>query len=857
MNLTIVTCTILLCTAPSTERLLATLREHNNPVTDLLYSGAGDRIMTASMRDGNVCIWSGFYHSSSHSRFSNLGQVIIRLSAVSGGGPSTANVHCDGVAWTCDDSKVITSQSSPTKEPNSADIIPFSHMIYVWDSHTGKCLLGLMSSHSRLCSALAPHPELPSVIASAGSDGVVNVWDLDRGDCFYTHANDLLHGPVEPATNRGKRCGYLEVQFSPNGLQLVLSDEGGRVTVLDTPSTNVGNLDDKLTSWSLSTPTWMKEQYFANDYYELLYDSNGYCIERGSAQPPHKSPGGVRCTHEGVPYPEEMREIYQELKGPLPLPHKDSRWHRDNIRSQRVEVRFESGASSKGKRIQVKSPDFTQRCLTTPIINKAGKLVQHERKNLSLAASSSRGPVGSTTNNRNSNTSSNRRSSSVIWRTDEPEDEFDDEESDDEEYVGNGRTLEESSDEEVIEMDGRRSSRRRSSSRGQGQRGGSRRRRRRGESYESDDSQTLRPARSSSRTSSRPAAHDAYMELDSDDDDVVEIISNTTDPSGKFMEDWTVANHIFKMPRYKGEDLRRAWVSRISPPKNQRNYCPQVGDSVVYIPRAHSETLKKFPISGYSPPWAAWPTAYPWPVVRCKVTHVRYRFPYDMYYNSRSRDDKLLGVAAIYTLEITGVPTQQSGRTLPWPAPSFVSPVAIRTRSVGSIKFEVTVFESNEEEFLVPDYQYLWRVKELEKAIEANDGTVSGLSVTVCYPNDRTDREDADYLEFDAQLVNIAETSNDEFHLIDSGHNALTLQWHVEGGSEVTDEVSWLSVWEIKVKNPSRPVPSAPSLDQSTMTAIRSALNTIETLDNDVKTWYFDQPDVSRYTDYFDMIEGK
>ena len=161
------------------------------------YSNAGDRILTASMKDGALCIWSwgregsmtsGTNNSSglgsvppspssrsgSSNKFSNISQLVIQLSPLSGGGPSTAKVHCDGVAWTCDDTKVITAQSSPTIQSmmpsEQMDIIPDSHMIYVWDSHTGRCLLGIMSSHTSLSSALAPHPKLPSVFASAGVD---------------------------------------------------------------------------------------------------------------------------------------------------------------------------------------------------------------------------------------------------------------------------------------------------------------------------------------------------------------------------------------------------------------------------------------------------------------------------------------------------------------------------------------------------------------------------------------------------------------------------------------------------------------------------------------------------------------
>jgi len=106
------------------------------------------------------------------------------------------------------------------------------------------------------------------------SEGVVYIYNgVDEVPEDVTHVRvdpSVTIIPAEAFKNRRQlevvkfpegliRCGYLEVQFSPNGLQLVLSDEGGRVTVLDTPSTNVGSLDDKLTSWSLSTPTWMKK----------------------------------------------------------------------------------------------------------------------------------------------------------------------------------------------------------------------------------------------------------------------------------------------------------------------------------------------------------------------------------------------------------------------------------------------------------------------------------------------------------------------------------------------------------------------------------------------------------------------
>jgi hypothetical protein len=394
-------------------------------VTDLKYSSAGDRILTASMKDGVVRVWSwaketpivigghsstdngsGFQNNSSQAKFSNMSQLLIRLTPINQGDTqettqssrrkgysssanNTSSVHCDGVTWTCDDTKIVTSQSSPAKA-SGTDIIPGSQMIYVWDSISGRCLLGIYGSHTSLCSTLVSHPFLPSVVVSAGTDGVVNCWDLDRGECFCTHKNVLLHGPMENASLRGKQCSYLEGQFSPDGSYLVLSDESGRVTIFDT-----------LSNQEPYTPSaWMIEQYFANDYYELFYDSNGYCIERGSEQPPHMAPKGVRCSHEGVGVSENIRDLFVGLSGPRPLPSNSVKWNRHDIRILNHTVRAEGGVLSRNVRKKattlVESPGLLVGCKTTAIITPDGTLFDNS---LSINKRSSTSFVGTSASN--------------------------------------------------------------------------------------------------------------------------------------------------------------------------------------------------------------------------------------------------------------------------------------------------------------------------------------------------------------------------------------------------------------------------------------------------------------------------
>merc|ERR1719401_1892161 len=229
------------------------------------------------------------------------------------------------------------------------------------------------------------------------------------------------------------------------------------------------------------------------------------------------------------------------------------------------------------------------------------------------------------------------------------------------------------------------------------------------------------------RASSRQTAPRMYRELNSDDEQLNEMISTHTEPSGNFADDWHVSRHIFKLPRGDGENMCRDWLRRTGFQGNclrRKMFCPQVGDSVVYIPRAHNDTLQKFPVqSNPTQPWKTWPLTSSWPVVCCTVMHVRYRFPYEMYYKSRC------GIAAVLTLEISGVPSQSLGREFPWAAPSFVP------CPNGVIQFEVTLFKCDEEDFLIPEYLFKWRIKELERAIVAN-GDASGHAVTVFCPPD-------------------------------------------------------------------------------------------------------------------------
>ena len=141
--------------------------------------------------------------------------------------------------------------------------------------------------------------------------------------------------------------------------------------------------------------------------------------------------------------------------------------------------------------------------------------------------------------------------------------------------------------------------------------------------------ENIEPTRVSSRQAARrPITQDYY---DDDLDEICEqMLSSNTTPSGEYEMDYEGGlGHIFKLTSDK---IQREWVmqqSCIEGYTGLKAYIPQVGDSIVYIPGAHLDTIKAYPMcttSDTGSPWESWPTK--WPLVQCDVTNIRYRFPY-------------------------------------------------------------------------------------------------------------------------------------------------------------------------------------------------------------------------------------
>ena len=606
------------------------LMGHVSAITDLSYSNSGDRILSGSQKDGVVRIWFLGKPALQRKGENGISQIVIKLTDPSSRARSqaqasrrthvgttrndTAKVSCDVAVWTHDDSKIITSQSVLVKQ-NGSDIQPGSQYLFLWDSRSGQCLLGISGAHTMQCPVVVPHPRDASLVCTAGADGVAKLWDWESGRCIFTHANKVEFGPIEPA-ERNKLAGYLDGAFSPDGTTLVLTDDSGRLTILDS------SVDDEGPNGNSST-AWMREQYFANDYYELNYDRSGYCIERGSERPPHLAPRGVRCNHSGSPWSDDINEAFSKLFGPSPLPEHLCQWRRVEIRNK-----AKTALESKGSLIERQTPRFRRGIrefdpLATIVIKASGHIEDRGKHNAGNAITAGHPmDIGTSNNDRSLGRSASRVMSAnyryldyddmIRMQGNQDDDEVD---SDDEEFspsARNNRGATANSDDDSendMDLDDLETE---SSFQPSGRsRGG-------------QEDRQQRARRRAQRRNTQ------FVEVGSDDENDLQFMSTNNTPSGPFVSDYD--HHFWRMPN---GNVRSKWLKRFesdSSYEGRKIYTPQLGDSVVYIPRAHYETLNMFP--SLEPPWQHWPQGTAWPVVRCCVRGVRFRFPYQDYFRA-------------------------------------------------------------------------------------------------------------------------------------------------------------------------------------------------------------------------------
>uniref|UniRef100_UPI00358F1ABD PH-interacting protein-like n=1 Tax=Myxine glutinosa TaxID=7769 RepID=UPI00358F1ABD len=181
---------------------VAELEDHVDKVDSIQFSWAGDRFVSGS-RDGTARVWQ--YRRQAWRNVLLDMSTKLPGSATPMAEDKVLKLRVTMVSWDQQDRTVITAVNTL--------------MLKVWDSYTGQ-LLHALSAHDDEVFVLEPHPLDRRILLSAGHDGNVIVWDIERGvkiRSFFNMIEGQGHGAV------------FDCKFSPDGLHFACTDSHGHL----------------------------------------------------------------------------------------------------------------------------------------------------------------------------------------------------------------------------------------------------------------------------------------------------------------------------------------------------------------------------------------------------------------------------------------------------------------------------------------------------------------------------------------------------------------------------------------------------------------------------------------------------
>jgi WD40 repeat protein len=316
------------------QRLLLRLEGHLHPITDICFNVAGDRLLTGSILDGTVRIWSF------SGNFSRCEQIILSVvdrddkqfldqqqavnsslsklhSRRASRKKGSSSIELSGVAWCCDDRSVVTLQSlavtdkavTSNDEDDKSGVQAYMHCkLKLWSAFTGQLLHVLEFNEMNMWQAidaqiLVTHPVDSSIVLTAGKDGLITVWDTANMQCLHQHrltqkslqhadARNIQATVLDLTDDDADLAHLLDATFSEDGKHIMATDMLGRVSVL-----GFSNPEKYF-----RVPV---EQYFSTDYAEVVHDEFGFAIDLNTQLPVSECPKGLLCHENGTPYDDQ------------------------------------------------------------------------------------------------------------------------------------------------------------------------------------------------------------------------------------------------------------------------------------------------------------------------------------------------------------------------------------------------------------------------------------------------------------------------------------------------------------------------------------------------------------------------
>uniref|UniRef100_A0A452IGG0 Bromodomain and WD repeat-containing protein 1 n=1 Tax=Gopherus agassizii TaxID=38772 RepID=A0A452IGG0_9SAUR len=176
------------------------------------------------------------------------------------------------VAWDRYDTTVITAVNN--------------FLLKVWNSTTGQ-LLHSLSGHDDEVFVLEAHPFDQRIMLSAGHDGNIFVWDLDKGTKIRNYFN-MIEGQGHGAV--------FDCKFSPDGQHFACTDSHGHLLLF---GFGCNKYYEKIPD----------QMFFHTDYRPLIRDANNYVLDEQTQQAPHLMPPPFLVDVDGNPHPTRYQRL--------------------------------------------------------------------------------------------------------------------------------------------------------------------------------------------------------------------------------------------------------------------------------------------------------------------------------------------------------------------------------------------------------------------------------------------------------------------------------------------------------------------------------------------------------------------
>ncbi|KAF4026946.1 hypothetical protein G4228_018738, partial [Cervus hanglu yarkandensis] len=257
---------------------VAVLQGHSASITSIQdkvvavqFCNNGDSLRFVSgSRDGTARIWQ--YQQQEWKSIVLDMATKMTGNNLSSGEDKVTKLKVTMVAWDRYDTTVITAVNN--------------FLLKVWNSITGQ-LLHTLSGHDDEVFVLEAHPFDQRIILSAGHDGNIFIWDLDRGTKIRNYFN-MIEGQGHGAV--------FDCKFSPDGNHFACTDSHGHLLLF---GFGCSKYYEKIPD----------QMFFHTDYRPLIRDANNYVLDEQTQQAPHLMPPPFLVDVDGNPHPTKFQRL--------------------------------------------------------------------------------------------------------------------------------------------------------------------------------------------------------------------------------------------------------------------------------------------------------------------------------------------------------------------------------------------------------------------------------------------------------------------------------------------------------------------------------------------------------------------